>query len=604
MSHFVCGYKTNTADMQALNKIMLDVVPAGKRKDNMRLEGTYSSLFSYGVDKVIPDVLIKRGNQDSWLAVVGTPLVQFKDKETEHMFLDEFLASPIEFLLHRINGNFALFCYDSERKKFIVATDFENNIPVFFAIRSNGICFSSHELVLAKFLNAEIDQQGFAQQIHLGNTWGTYTRFKGVSKMLPCRILVVDADNRIHLEPYWTPGNERLFSCDFDELIENFLSSLKESVQGFYEAAGCKPIMADLTGGEDTRLLVAQCHSLGIPFKAHVTGTNDNSDVIVAKRAAEKVGIDLIVRKQEWITKEDILAHAQSIVLNSDAYREFTQSCAEFAIDTANPLDEYKIVKLCGVAGEDLRGTRYIRGKAIFPARTTRLDYRFFTKFNFLLDYHPNLMRYSDEDFIESIHGMVRESLKEVEEFPLGTQIDHLVRVFDTCFLGLRYKEPLYLPFMTKDLVRSMYFISPYYKQGGKLTRACTEILFPALALVKTEKGVPTIRMTKRRFPFFLPEYIKSMKSIKNGITTRLLKWKEPRPLLSMEKNAYIFKTILTEQPYRDWFSSPESMMTGQFFDPRVLGSILVEAKVGAYKNMPILGRIISLELACRWVYR
>ena len=89
---------------------------------------------------------------------------------------------------------------------------------------------------------------------------------------------------------------------------------------------------------------------------------------------------------------------------------------------------------------------------------------------------------------------MVRENLKEVEGFPLGTQIDHLVRVFDTCFLGLRYKAPLYLPFMTRDLVRSMYFISPHYKQGGKLTRACTEILFPELAFVKTQKGVPTVR--------------------------------------------------------------------------------------------------------------
>ena len=106
-------------------------------------------------------------------------------------------------------------------------------------------------------------------------------------------------------------------------LLQIVLSSLKESVQGFYESAGCKPIMADLTGGEDTRLLVAQCHALGIPFKAHVTGSNDNSDVIVAKQAAAKTGIDLIVRKQEWISEEDILAHARNIVLKAMLIREF-----------------------------------------------------------------------------------------------------------------------------------------------------------------------------------------------------------------------------------------------------------------------------------------
>ena len=39
----------------------------------------------------------------------------------------------------------------------------KTHIPIFYAIRPNGIYFSSHELVLAKFLNAEIDPHGFAQ---------------------------------------------------------------------------------------------------------------------------------------------------------------------------------------------------------------------------------------------------------------------------------------------------------------------------------------------------------------------------------------------------------------------------------------------------------
>lgn len=604
MSHFVCGYKIHNADIKYFSELLLTTVPIDKRDSSLRLGGTSSQFVSYGTDKVIPEVTIKRNMGESWLAMVGTPLIRLKDKGSEQEFLSGFLASPKEFLRHKINGNFALFCYDSERNRFIAATDFENNIPIFYAIRPNGIYFSSHELVLAKFLKAEIDPHGFAQQIQLGNTWGSYTRFKNVSKMLPCHILIIDQNKRIHTEPYWSPSDEKLLSCNFDELIENFLSLLKESVQGFYESAGCKPIMADLTGGEDTRLLIAQCHALGIPFQAHVTGSNGNSDVIIAKEAAARTGIDLIVRKQEWIKEEDILAHARNIIVSGDAYREFTQSCVEFATDVASPLDEYRIVKLCGVAGEDLRGTRYLRGKAVFPSIRSSLDYKFFTKFNFLLDYHPNLLKYPDNDFIESIHDMVRENLKDVEEFPLGTQIDHLVRVFDTCFLGLRYKAPLYLPFMTRDLVRSMYFLSPHYKQSGKLTRACTEILFPQLAFVKTQKGVPTIRNTAMRMHLFIPEYINLVKSTSNGISSRLFKWKKPRPLLSMEKNRYIFTTILGKEPYSNWFLSSESMITGQLYNTEKLNSILDQAKAGTCRFVPMLGRIVSLELACRWVYQ
>ena len=75
-------------------------------------------------------------------------------------------------------------------------------------------------------------------------------------------------------------------------------------------------------------------------------------------------------------------------------------------------------------------------------------------------------------------------------------------------FLGLKYKNPLYLPFATNQMTRSIYCLSPRYKRGGKLTKACTEILFPELAFIKTQNGVPTIRKTMLRLPLFMPEYI------------------------------------------------------------------------------------------------
>jgi hypothetical protein len=604
MSYFLCGYKTDSKDIKSLSDLLFDTVPVDKQTNPLRLEGTNSSLVRYGIEKVIPDILIEKENGDSWLALLGTPLIRFEDKRSEQTFLDGFLTSPQDFLRNRIDGNFALLCYDSERNRLIAATDFNNTTPIFYAVRSNGIFFSSHELVLAKFLNAEIDPLGFAQVIHLGVTWGSRTRFRDVFKMIPCQMLVIDAGKQTLTERYWRPEEETLLSCGFDELVANWLSSLGDSVRRFYESGGCKPIMSDLTGGEDTRLLVSQCHALGIPFKALVIGSNDNSDVIVAKRAAAKAGIDLIVRKQEWISEEELIAHVHSIILHSDAYHAFVDSCVEFATDRANPFDDYKIVKLCGVAPAEFRGSYYLKGKAIFPSRRSRLDYKFFARLKFLLDYYPGLLVYPDNLFLDSVYGMINEGLKEVEGFPLGTQIDHVLRVFDSCFLGMKYKVPLYLPYMTKDLTRSLYYIPPHYKQWGRLTRACTEILFPELAFVKTQKGVPTVRMTAMRLPLFIPEYIGLMKSIYNGVVSRLLKWKKPRPFLSMEKNAYIFTTILSREPYCDWFSSTNSMVTGQLYNTNELNSILNQARIGSCRNTLVLGRIINMELACRWVYK
>jgi len=604
MSYFVCGYKTDSTNIQALRDLLLDVVPVDRQDGNLRLGGQYSHLFSYGIEKVIPDVVIKKENGDSWLAVLGTPLIKFKDKQGEQEFLDGFLASPDEFLRNKIDGNFALFCYDSLRKRFIAATDFSNTNPIFYTVRPNGVYFSSHELVLAKFVDAEIDPHGFAQTIQLGVTWGPHTRFKNIFKMLPCQMLVVDASKQTLTKSYWKAEEETVLSCSFDELISNWLSTLSDSVRKFYECADYRPLVSDLTGGEDARLLVAQCHALKIPFTTQVLGSNDNSDVIIAKRAAMKTGIDLMVRKQEWIGGDELLANIRTIILHSDAYQELSKSCVEFATERVNPFDDYKTVKFCGMGGEEFRGSYYLRGKAIFPSRRSSIDYKFFTRLKYLLDYYPGLLAYQDDKFLDTIYGMVDESLIEVKGFPLGTQVDHLLRVFQTCFLGMKYKVPLYLPFMTRDLIRSLYYIPPHYKQGGRLTRACTEMLFPELAFVKTQKGIPTVRMTAARLPLFIPEYIYLIKSIRHGVESRLLKWKQPRPLLSAEKNAHIFTTILNRGPYSDWFLSSHSMVTGHFYNTDELNSILAQAKDGTCKSVPVLGRIINMELACRWVYR
>lgn len=603
MSYFVGGYKMEEKDIKGLQELMLDVVPVDKKSSSLRLGGVVSNFTSYGVEKAIPHVAIRGQDTDSWLIVAGTPLIRLNDKLHEKLFLDAFLSSPKEFLRNKIDGNFALFCYDANKGRFIMATDFENTTPIFYALRQNGVYFSSHELVLAKFLNAEIDPYGFAQTIQLGFTWKTRTRFKEIFKMVPCQMLIVDEDKKILADHYWTPNEEKPLQYTFDDLIENFISSLKKSIWGFFESAGSKPIISDLTGGEDTRLLVAQCHSLKIPFRAHVVGLGNNSDVVVAKRAAAVTGMDLIVRQQKWPSEEELIENVRSIVLSSDAYHAFVDSCVEFATDMADPLDDYENVKLCGVGGGTFRGTQYLRGKVIFPSRRSNLDYKFFTKLNFLLDYRPNLLNFPDESFIESIYSVVREGLNEVEGFPVGIQIDHLERVFNDCSLGMRYKAPLYLPYMTRDLTRALYYISPRHRSGGKLTRACTEILFPELAFINTQKGVPTIRMTPTRTLRFLPEYLNLIKSIKSGVTGRLFKWSNPRPLLSFEKSSYIFESIFSKMPYRDWFLSSDSMITGWLYKAEELNSILDQVRTGNCRYVAVLGRIINIELACRWVY-
>jgi hypothetical protein len=604
MSYFISGFNTDTVDQNAYQNIFANIVPDHIRNDQVVIESGSAYITFYGNKKAIKNVAIRDKKKGSWLSLIGTPLVRMKSEQEEQALLDEFLTDPADALRRRIDGNLAVFAYDAPRNRLIAATDFNNTTPVFYAETPKGFFVSSHELALARFVQPEIDPFGFSQLIHLGATWGSHSRFRNIKKMLPCQILIID-NKELHTESYWRPQDEEIWSGTFDDHIEKWLTLLRGSIGKYYENSGQQTAVADLTAGEDSRLLIAVCHDLGIPFKANVTGLPDYIDVIVAKRIAQKVGIELIERRKQWITEEELLARALQISLDSDAYQEFFAACVEFATDTKSPLDDYSTVKFGGApGGEAFRGSYYLRGKALFPSMRSTLDYQFFTKMKYLLDFHPGLVRYSDDDFLQSINGMVKDNLEDVKGFPLGTQIDHLLRVFQTCSLGLKYKNPLYLPFATNQMTRSIYCIPPNEKRGGRLSKACTEILFPELAFVKTQNGVPTIRKTLVRMPLFMPEYLSMIKKISSGAVSRLFKWKQANKwYYSHDLNAYMFTSLFNTPPYSNWFSSSKTMITGNMYSPDVIDPLLAQAKTGTCRYVAILGRLISQEIALRWVY-
>ena len=606
MSYFIVGAGDGEGATGEFEKLLCDIAPLNVRNLGLRVSTTKMFLASYGVEKVIRDLVVRNEQDGSWLVLIGTPLVQWPSEKEKRAFLAAFLADPARTVRELVDGNFAIFAYDAPAGRLVAATDFNTTIPVFYSTAPGGILFSSHELALARLVKAEIDPFGFAQAIHMGATWGSGTRFRGVYKMLPCQVCVVDEKGNFRSEPYWRPQEETVSSSGLDGQIERWMPLLRGAVGKYYECSGRKPVIADFTAGEDGRLLLAQCHSLGIPFKAHVTGLDGDTDVVIAKQAASIARFDLITRRKHQVAKEELLANASQISLQNDAYQDFFKSCTEFATDRAAPLDDYGTVKFCGLpGGEAFRGSYYLRGKAFFPSNHTRLDCEFFTKMKYLLDFQPQLLKFSDPEFLDAIHTIAKDNLAEVKDFPIGTQIDHMLRMFQTCLLGLKYKNPVYLPLATGPMTRSIYWLSPRYKRGGKLTKACTELLFPELAFVKTQNGVPTIRKTMSRLPLFMPEYLSLFKKISSGTLSRLLKWTKPNKwYYSDEWTAHIFKTLLDSMPYSAWFSSSDTMATGHLYNSDALNTILDQARLGTGVDVPVLGRIISSELACRWVFR
>jgi len=605
LSFFIAGFGIDASRFKDLENSFSDIVPQEIRNNINRFEGSQSFLLNYGVKKPIRDIAIQDNTTGSWLAIIGNPLLSSLKYEVKPMILERFFNAPDRTVNNELDGCFAVLAYNKLTDTYYAATDYNNTIPIYYAPTACGLCLSSHELPLARFLQSEINPLGFALTIHLKLTWGTHTRFKNIHKLLPCQIMTFGGTTKLSVNNYWSASEENQWPNNFDSVLSNWLAVLEKSVQTYHDCSENKSVICDITAGEDSRLLLSQCHALKIPFFAMVDGLDNDLDVLVSKEAAVKTGFDLKIRPRYLISNDQLVKSAIDISLMHEGYEDYFSSCTAYATDAANSPRYYEYVKFCGApGGEVYRGSYYLRGKAFFPSKMSGFDYNFFTRMKYMLDFHPGLLRFSDQACKETIFAMVKEALEDVSEFPIGIKIDHLLRVFQASNTGLIYKNPRYLPFSTKSMTRSIYQVPPDFKKGGRLTKACTEILFPELAWIKTQKGVPTVRRTLIRTYLFIPEYVSIAKSIMSGTFSRLLKWTESnKQAYKWNSNSPALMTLLSKAPFDKWFSSSSSMITGYLYNHTTLDALISQAKGGSCRYIPILGRIINQELACRWVY-
>jgi hypothetical protein len=606
VSYFYAELNNVTSNISKLDNILSDFVPSTK-KITVHCDKFFASIFYQ--QKVIKDVIIKHEKSDSWMIIVGMPIVKAANDKELQILIEDFIKDYRRTIMHYIDGHFALIAYNAFKNEIIAATDFNSFVPIFYSLVPDGIILCSSEVALAKLLQSDIDHLGFSQAICLGSTWGSITRFKNIHKMQSCEIITVDVKNNIHRERYWKPEDEDVWRDDFDVILERWMSLLKESVLMFYEKSIVKNIVwTDFTAGEDARLIVALCQALEIPYRARVGGFPGNKDIATASKAAEKAQIDLVVDLYNLINEDQIVANAREICLNTDGYGSFFYTCTRFATDAKKSPLAFNFLHLAGMpGGEAFRGTYYRRAKILFPAIARNFDYKFFTRLKFLLDYIPGLMHSSAEEFLDTIYTSIKTSLQEVENFPAGIKVDHLLREFQTCKWGLSRRKPFYLPLGLKNMTRSIYNIPPHFKFKGRLTRACTEVLFPKLAYTKTQDGVPTIRNSMKRVPLFLPEYFLQIKKTINGAKRRLARFQQSSKKLQghhrLDVHGPTIDIILNHEPYTNWFSSSNSMFTRSLYDQHFIDTLLCEAKQGRCKYVEVLGRIINQEIACRYIY-
>ena len=222
-----------------------------------------------------------------WIADLGLwlPLPAERGRDATWL-VEQYLAHGAEGLARRLQGLFALLIVDQRTRQAHVITDRCGSLHVYWRQLADGVAVCTSSAVLAKLGDAQLDPVGVHEFIATGIIYEDRSLWQGIRKIGPATVRTVDPAGTKQ-QRYWdftAVESERL---NLDDAAEQTHHGLVEVLKALPETG--EPLISDLTGGYDSRLLLTGLLDAQRPFHTTVSGSADHPDVTVAARIAAEL---------------------------------------------------------------------------------------------------------------------------------------------------------------------------------------------------------------------------------------------------------------------------------------------------------------------------
>jgi asparagine synthase (glutamine-hydrolysing) len=197
---------------------------------------------------------------------------------TDTELIPHFWEDHHEGMFEHLHGQFALACWDENRRRLVIGRDRFGICPMFWTRQtSNGgdwLLFGSEiKAILASgMVPARPDLRGIDQVFNFFAVPGPHTCFEGISILQPGHFLRIDMPKgqpaTVNINQYWSIdfpeiGHEREGSAE--ELVDEFDETMLAAVDRRLRAD--VPVVSYLSGGIDSSLVVAMaCKIRGKPI--------------------------------------------------------------------------------------------------------------------------------------------------------------------------------------------------------------------------------------------------------------------------------------------------------------------------------------------------
>jgi len=284
-------------------------------------------------------------------------------------------------------------------------------------------------------------------------------------------------------------------SSSFEQALESFVESIRQSMH-----YAVNPLIS-LSGGLDSRLILAACLALGKKPAALCYGNSQSDDHSIARQIAEKTGLSLFTGSDiravdAWQTSRRIsftglgevpMHHAHALVDNNllAQTRDSTlltgtgaEAYRAFYYDRGMPgfeLFDYS----CLHAISFPRIQRYIREEFFRIARPV---------FNILPELETTLLPLFEQKLASKLNAQV-DSARAADQFYLDVRVSRMV------VAGQQLLDPYYQrchPFLAPDVLCTLGALPASYKVASRFHRLAIQRLAPSLAEIPWDKtGLP-----------------------------------------------------------------------------------------------------------------
>lgn len=508
--------------------------------------------------------------------------------------------APSSSLLERVEGLFALVA-GGPGGSFTLHTDRLGNLHVYESRQDGCVALSNSSLLLAALGRADFDPHACRQFLAMGTVFGSRSLFEGVRKLGPARCFRYAEGELASEHIYWDIRSRFHDRAGFTGSVPTMAASLVAAMDSITSAYP-RPLL-DLTGGYDSRCVLAAMLETGRPFTAVVNGPEDSGDVRTAKRIAREFGLRLIHNPRRELSASDC-GFVQNCLGLTDGEVDVTQYWSTARIHRQSAAEHG--ISLNGSNGEITKGYWYellfphIGARGHFDSRSVAAR-----RFTFSGEAAGLLAHDFPESLTQEMAGLIDEANRGLEDYPNTASLDNV-------YVSLRMHRwqgrissstqriwPGSSPFMFRQPMEIALATPGTQRARLKFTTRLIEKLNPRLAALPLEAGYPALPLRwNNAHRFALPVAREYAEKAASKLASRS---RVAAVLLGRGQSGNRPPHWLSLPELSAWLE-PDAMQTRALYSPAALRSLLDEAHLGRNPAAQRAGRILTLELAARAV--